>query len=139
MNVTCLAYNAVTEGGSTHRLLSTVRHFQTDSFCRFQFDIVDVWKDHTPQPFSSMPDTYSFLVKQPILWRLTYMSQQPRIIHKPYLWSCGNLIGRHINTLCAPCTLTCFSSPFSLRMPYWLKILDTAKYWHGTNRPRNYT
>ena len=29
------------------------------------------------------------------------MSQQPRIIHKPYLWSCGNLIGRHVNALYA--------------------------------------
>lgn len=73
--------------------------------CRYHFDIVDAWKDHTPRPFSSLPDTYSFLVKQPILWRIAYMSQQPRLIHKPYLWSCGNLIGRDVNKLCAPAPL----------------------------------
>lgn len=73
---------------------------------RYHFDIVDAWKDHTPRPFNSLPDTYSFLVKQPILWRIAYMSQQPRIIHKPYLWSCGNLIGRDVNNLCV-------LSPFS--------------------------
>lgn len=70
--------------------------------CRFKFDIVDAWKDHTPRPFNSLPGTYSFLVKQPILWRMAYMSQQPRIVHKPYLWGCGNIIGKHMDQLCAP-------------------------------------
>jgi hypothetical protein len=78
--------------------------FRHDAPCdhRYRFDIVDAWKDHTPRPFRSMPDTYTFLVKKPILWRMAYMSQQPRIVHQPYLWGCGNLIGKHINDLCAP-------------------------------------
>jgi 1,2-diacylglycerol 3-beta-galactosyltransferase len=70
--------------------------------CRYHFDIVDAWQDHTPRPFNSMPATYTFLVKQPILWRMAYMSQQPRIIHEPYLWGCGNLIGAHMNDLYVP-------------------------------------
>jgi 1,2-diacylglycerol 3-beta-galactosyltransferase len=69
--------------------------------CRYHFDIVDAWKDHTPRPFNSLPDTYNFLVRKPILWRMAYMSQQPRIIHEPYLWGCGNVIGEHVNDLYA--------------------------------------
>ena len=44
-----------------------------------------MWKEHTPEPFSSMPDGYSFLVKHSLLWRLSYECLQPRLLHLPYL------------------------------------------------------
>jgi 1,2-diacylglycerol 3-beta-galactosyltransferase len=54
-----------------------------------QIDIVDMWKEHTPPPFSNMPDTYSLLVKHAVLWRLSYEITQPRWFHVPYLAFCG--------------------------------------------------
>ncbi len=48
-----------------------------------------MWKEHTPPPFKNMPDTYSFLVRHSILWRLSYEITQPKFFHIPYLWFCG--------------------------------------------------
>lgn len=41
---------------------------------------------------------------------MAYMSQQPRIVHKPYLWGCGNLIGKHMNDLCASLSASCHAA-----------------------------
>ncbi len=41
-----------------------------------QVDIVDMWKDHTPWPFHRIPDSYAFLVRHSILWRLSYQITQ---------------------------------------------------------------
>lgn len=43
---------------------------------KYHFDIVDAWAEHTPAPFNRLPDTYSFLVKNPILWRVAYQTMQ---------------------------------------------------------------
>ena len=75
--------------------------FTTAYARRYKFDIVDAWKNHTPKPFKNIPDTYTFLVKHPILWRMAYMSQQPRVVHKPYLWGCGSLLFKHLDDMCA--------------------------------------
>lgn len=44
-----------------------------------------MWKQHTPEPFSNMPDAYAFMVKHSMLWRLSYEVLQPRAMHLPYL------------------------------------------------------
>jgi hypothetical protein len=49
-----------------------------------QIIIVDMWKEHTPVPFNSLCDSYSFLVRHSVLWRVTYGVMQPRAIHAPY-------------------------------------------------------
>mmetsp|Transcript_11083 Transcript_11083/g.19268 ORF Transcript_11083/g.19268 Transcript_11083/m.19268 type:complete len:383 (+) Transcript_11083:53-1201(+) len=48
-----------------------------------------MWKDHTPPPFKQMPDSYAFLVRHSILWRLSYEITQPKFFHVPYLGFCG--------------------------------------------------
>lgn len=48
-----------------------------------------MWKEHTPAPFNSVCDSYSFLVRHGILWRITYGALQPRLIHMPYFVSGG--------------------------------------------------
>ncbi|KAF6248396.1 hypothetical protein COO60DRAFT_1691478 [Scenedesmus sp. NREL 46B-D3] len=58
--------------------------------------IVDMWKEHTPHPWSTLPDSYSFLVKHGMLWRLAYTSIQPRSIHVPYFAAMRAFVGRHI-------------------------------------------
>lgn len=45
---------------------------------KYHFDIVDAWTSHTPEPFNRLPETYSFLVKNPILWRASYTMLQVR-------------------------------------------------------------
>jgi hypothetical protein len=58
--------------------------------------IVDMWKEHTPYPWNTMPDSYSFLVKHGLLWRLAYTSIQPRMVHVPYFAAMRAFIGRHL-------------------------------------------
>ncbi|KAJ9507635.1 hypothetical protein QJQ45_019190 [Haematococcus lacustris] len=55
----------------------------------YKIDIIDMWKDHTPAPFNRMPDSYSFLVRHSILWRLSYQITQPKLFHVPYLGFVG--------------------------------------------------
>lgn len=55
---------------------------------KYKVTIVDMWKEHTPAPFNKMPDTYSFLVRHSILWRLSYEITQPKAFHVPYLAFC---------------------------------------------------
>ena len=43
-----------------------------------QIDIVDMWKEHTPWPFNKLPDSYAFLVRHSILWRISYQMTQVR-------------------------------------------------------------
>ncbi|CAL5225228.1 g8016 [Coccomyxa viridis] len=49
----------------------------------FQVDYVDVWTNHTPYPFNQLPKTYSFMVRNSLMWRIGYYGQQPRFIHVP--------------------------------------------------------
>jgi len=44
---------------------------------------VDVWSHWTPYPFNELPKTYSFMVKNPSIWRMGYYVQQPRVVHYP--------------------------------------------------------
>ena len=42
-----------------------------------------MWSNWTPYPFNELPKTYSFLVKNPSIWRMGYYVNQPRIVHYP--------------------------------------------------------
>ena len=54
----------------------------TGANCR-QVDYVDIWTNHTPYPFNQLPRTYSFMVRNSLIWRVGYYGQQPRFIHVP--------------------------------------------------------
>mmetsp|Transcript_14653 Transcript_14653/g.25772 ORF Transcript_14653/g.25772 Transcript_14653/m.25772 type:complete len:533 (+) Transcript_14653:29-1627(+) len=62
----------------------------------YKIDIVDLWKEHTPPPLSSMPDSYSFMVKHSLLWRAAYGLTNPQQIHVPYLTSMAYFCRRGI-------------------------------------------
>ncbi|GIL64514.1 hypothetical protein Vafri_18412 [Volvox africanus] len=64
---------------------------------KYEIFIVDLWKEHTPAPFNSMPDTYSFLVKNAFLWRFTYEVTNPKLIHIPYLSAVGSFVSRGVH------------------------------------------
>lgn len=44
---------------------------------------MDIWTNHTPYPFNQLPKTYSFMVRNSLIWRIGYYGQQPRFIHVP--------------------------------------------------------
>jgi 1,2-diacylglycerol 3-beta-galactosyltransferase len=59
--------------------------------------VVDMWADHTPAPFNRLPDSYSFLVKHPLLWRSTYTMMQPRVCHYPYFAGVHAIVSRQLH------------------------------------------
>ena len=63
---------------------------------KFDITIVDLWKKHTPWPHNQFPDTYSFLVQYPILWRLTYLLTAPKAVHVPQLRLVKAMVGRQV-------------------------------------------
>lgn len=63
----------------------------------YEIFIVDMWKEHTPAPFNNLPDTYSFMVKHGMLWRLAYNTTNPRIIHVPYFTAVHAVCARQVN------------------------------------------
>ncbi|EFJ50227.1 hypothetical protein VOLCADRAFT_58564, partial [Volvox carteri f. nagariensis] len=71
--------------------------FQEQYGNKYEIFIVDLWKEHTPAPFNSMPDTYSFLVKNAFLWRFTYEVTNPKLIHVPYLSTVGHFVSRGVH------------------------------------------
>lgn len=62
-----------------------------------QIDICDIWTDHTPWPCNRLPKSYSFLVKYPLLWRLSFLTSQPRVLHVPAATAVGAFVGRQIS------------------------------------------
>lgn len=64
---------------------------------KYQFFIVDMLKHHTPAPFNAMPDTYSFLVANSILWRMAYEITNPRAFHIPNLATIGSFMYKQIS------------------------------------------
>lgn len=63
---------------------------------KFELDMVDLWSDHSPWPHNTMPQSYSFLVKYPWLWRLSYTLTQPRFVHKPISVVTGWQVGHRV-------------------------------------------
>jgi 1,2-diacylglycerol 3-beta-galactosyltransferase len=51
----------------------------------FAVECLDIWTHHTPWPFNALPQSYSFLVGNPALWRISYYGQQPRAVHRATL------------------------------------------------------
>ncbi|KXZ47364.1 hypothetical protein GPECTOR_36g86 [Gonium pectorale] len=64
---------------------------------KYEIFIVDLWKEHTPAPFNTLPDSYSFLVKNAFLWRFTYEVTNPRLIHVPYLSVIGSFVAAGVH------------------------------------------
>ncbi|KAF8069665.1 MGD A [Scenedesmus sp. PABB004] len=63
---------------------------------KYKVVIVDMWKEHTPAPWNTLPDSYSFLVRHGALWRFTYTAIQPRAVHLPYFSALHAAIGAHL-------------------------------------------
>lgn len=61
-----------------------------------QLDMVDLWSDHSPWPHNTVPQSYSFLVKYPFLWWLSYTLTQPRFVHRTISLVTGWQVGHRV-------------------------------------------
>lgn len=62
-----------------------------------QIDVLDIWTDYTPWPCNRLPKTYSFLVKYPFLWRLGFLTSQPRFVHVPVTTATAAFVGPQVS------------------------------------------
>ncbi|KAG6532695.1 hypothetical protein ZIOFF_006545 [Zingiber officinale] len=60
----------------------------------YQVFVTDLWTEHTPWPFNQLPRSYNFLVKHGALWKMTYYSSAPRLVHQPHFAATSTFIAR---------------------------------------------
>ncbi|CAG9464454.1 unnamed protein product [Pedinophyceae sp. YPF-701] len=77
----------ISDTGGGHRASARAVKEAIESLygAKYDISIVDLWKKHTPWPYDRMPDSYSTLVKYPILWRISFNLFKPKLTHIPYL------------------------------------------------------
>ncbi|KAL6770016.1 MGD1 [Auxenochlorella protothecoides x Auxenochlorella symbiontica] len=63
----------------------------------YKIDVLDIWTDYTPWPCNRLPKTYSFLVKYPFLWRLGFLTSQPRFVHVPVTTATAAFVGPQVS------------------------------------------
>ncbi|MEW5313578.1 MAG: hypothetical protein WDW38_005136 [Sanguina aurantia] len=100
-------------------------------------DVVDIWSDHTPPPFCNLPNSYSFLVKHSILWRLSYQIIQPRLVHLPYLATVKAICNKGISAAFDKYQPDLLVSvhPLMQHVPLWIL---RSRIKAGTYRPINF-
>lgn len=57
---------------------------------------MDLWAEHTPWPYNGMPKQYSFLVKYPVLWRMSFNMMAPKFVHVPTLTFTSVMVARYV-------------------------------------------
>ncbi|XP_042377927.1 probable monogalactosyldiacylglycerol synthase 1, chloroplastic isoform X1 [Zingiber officinale] len=62
----------------------------------YQVFVTDLWTEHTPWPFNQLPRSYNFLVKHGALWKMTYYSSAPRLVHQPHFAATSTFIAREV-------------------------------------------
>ncbi|MEW5300952.1 MAG: hypothetical protein WDW36_003840 [Sanguina aurantia] len=104
---------------------------------QYEIDVVDIWSDHTPPPFCNLPNSYSFLVKHSILWRLSYQIIQPRLVHLPYLATVKAICNKGISAAFDKYQPDLLVSvhPLMQHVPLWIL---RSRIKAGTYRPINF-
>eukprot|EP00270_Netrium_digitus_P012671 TRINITY_DN4144_c0_g1_i1.p1 TRINITY_DN4144_c0_g1~~TRINITY_DN4144_c0_g1_i1.p1 ORF type:complete len:617 (+),score=138.84 TRINITY_DN4144_c0_g1_i1:117-1967(+) len=62
----------------------------------YKVHVIDLWKEHTPWPFSELPRSYSFLVKHETLWRFTFHATKPRFVHQSQMAATSAFVAREV-------------------------------------------
>ncbi|KAI8476237.1 MAG: MGDG synthase-domain-containing protein [Monoraphidium minutum] len=94
---TVLIMMSNTGGGHKASAEALQQAFQEEYGDDYKVVIVDMWKEHTPAPFNNLCDSYSFLVRHGVLWRLTYNVMNPRLIHRPYFAAIQAVVSRQLS------------------------------------------
>jgi 1,2-diacylglycerol 3-beta-galactosyltransferase len=53
-----------------------------------------MWKEHTPWPFNTFPDSYSFMVKHEWIWKLAFDFSSPKFVHQPHFVATTAFVAR---------------------------------------------
>lgn len=59
-----------------------------------------MWKEHTPWPFNTFPDSYSFMVKHEWIWKLAFDFSSPKFIHQPHFVATTAFVARRALFCC---------------------------------------
>ncbi|KAK9829489.1 hypothetical protein WJX72_006170 [[Myrmecia] bisecta] len=103
----------------------------------YQIDMVDLWTDHTMWPFNQMPRSYSFAVKNHLIWRCSYYSQQPRLVHRSTQRAVGCLVARQISAAYEECQPDLVVSVHPLMQLVPLRVLQ-QRIRAGLQKPINF-
>ena len=68
--------------------------FETLYGNKYDIKVVDLWTSSSPWPLCNMPKSYFFLVKNPWLWRLSFRSSEPKILHEAMFTGYTAIVGR---------------------------------------------
>lgn len=93
---TVLIMMSNTGGGHRASAEALQQAFQEEYGDEYKIIIVDMWKEHTPAPFNRLCDSYSFLVRHGVLWRITYGMMQPPIVHNSYFSAIHLVVSRQL-------------------------------------------
>lgn len=59
-----------------------------------QVFVIDLWKEHTPWPFNQAPRAYSFMVKHETIWKFTFHSTAPTLVHQSQMAATAPFVAR---------------------------------------------
>jgi len=59
-----------------------------------QVFVIDLWKEHTPWPFNQAPRAYSFMVKHETIWKFTFHTTAPKLVHQSQMAATAPFVAR---------------------------------------------
>ena len=74
----------MSDTGGGHRASATALRdgFEVLYGDKYEINVVDLWSSSSPWPLCNMPKSYFFLVKYPWLWRLSFRTSEPELLHE---------------------------------------------------------
>lgn len=86
----------MSDTGGGHRASATALKdgFEVLYGDKFDMNVVDLWSSSSPWPLCNMPKSYFFLVKNPWLWRMSFRSSEPELIHETVFTGYTAIVGR---------------------------------------------
>lgn len=93
---TVLILMSDTGGGHRASAEAIKSTFELEYGDEYKVFVIDLWKEHTPWPFNQVPRTYSFLVKHENLWRFTFHSTAPKLVHQSQMAATAPFVAREV-------------------------------------------
>jgi 1,2-diacylglycerol 3-beta-galactosyltransferase len=86
----------MSDTGGGHRASATALRdgFEVLYGDKYEINVVDLWSSSSPWPLCNMPKSYFFLVKYPWLWRLSFRTSEPELLHEAMFTGYTAIVGR---------------------------------------------
>eukprot|EP00271_Cylindrocystis_brebissonii_P017858 TRINITY_DN482_c0_g1_i1.p1 TRINITY_DN482_c0_g1~~TRINITY_DN482_c0_g1_i1.p1 ORF type:complete len:701 (+),score=161.55 TRINITY_DN482_c0_g1_i1:132-2234(+) len=85
---------ADTGGGHRASAEAIKQAFELEFGDKYAVTVVDFWKEHFPWPFCTWGDSYSFLVKNEIMWKAMFYIYKPKLVHQAHLTATAAFVAR---------------------------------------------